>query len=345
MTHADSLVETRERHVPDTTRELLAIARKAHAASPTPETEALVTHFEAALARERGDIDKLGFRDFLRRDFQSLLAAHGITSGTICEIGGPYNSFASDMPEYDFRYLSLYPDAQFENVIVADATQCDHVEGEQFDAVFSVSVFEHISKPWKAARQIARLLKPGGICYTAAPFSYFYHGAPADYWRFTPDALQLIFSELKPLKAEFYGKNRRRDNRGSATNAVDRDGGADFAVDAYGGWRENWFAIHAGQKDAGYLADRLDRAERQVIINAMKTLVDSRGVPPDAAAAQVCRLLAGFTVNHDEELERAASRGGISRSQAEILHLWQNRGADGVKVSYARFAMAEMLGL
>ena len=305
----------------------------------------LVAHFESALEQERGESGKLGFREYLRRDFQATLLANGITSGTICEIGGPHNSFASDMPEYDFKYLSLYPDAQFDNVIVVDATQCDHVEDAQFDAVFSVSVFEHISKPWKAAQHLARLLKPGGICYTAAPFSYFYHGAPADFWRYTPDALRLIFSELKPLKAEFYGKNRRRDNRGSAVNAVDRDGGPEFAVDAFGGWRENWFTIHVGQKDAEYLANRVDRAERQVVINAMKTLVDVRGMAVEQAALKLHRLLQGFTVNQDEELEPAGTSPGILRAEEEIIRLWQTRGADGIKVSYSRFAMAEKLRL
>lgn len=345
MTNTAEDMAGQDEGLPNATRDLLAIARKAHAAQPTAETATLVAHFEAALDREHGESDKLGFRRYLQRDFHGLLVEHGITSGRICEIGGPYNSFAAEMPDYEFRYLSLYPDAQFDNVIVADATQCDYVEGGQFDAVFSVSVFEHISKPWKAAQHIARLLKPGGICYTAAPFSYFYHGAPADFWRYTPDALQLLFSELKPLKAEFYGKNRRRDNRGSAMNAVDRDGGPDFAVDAFGGWRENWFAIHAGQKDAGYLAQRLDRAERQVIINAMKTLVDLRGMDPVAAAATLRPILAGFTVNQDEELSPCKAPAGIDRSEEEIVALWDRRGRDGIKVSYSRFVMAQQLGL
>lgn len=260
----------------------------------------LYNWLQAAFDAERGELNKLGFRTYLLQDFKKHLVQAGIHEGTICEIGGPHNSFAKNMPEYDFEFLSLYPDSAGK-VLVADATQCDYIEGERYDAIFSVSVFEHISKPWKAAKHLSRLLKPGGICYHAAPFSYFYHGAPADYWRFTPDALKLIFSELKPLTAEFYGKNRRRDNRGSDVNAVDRDGGPEFAVDAFGGWRENWFSVYVGQKDKEYLRTQIKRAETQVIINLMKHL-EVAGFDKTKAAKKVQSILASIVVNQDEEI-------------------------------------------
>ena len=189
-------------------------------------------------------------------DFTKYLLGAGIKTGKICEIGGPYNSFAQYMPDYEFEYISLYPDKNFNNIVVADASDCDYIPDEKYDAIFSVSVFEHIQKPWLAAKNLVRLLKPGGICYHSAPFSYFYHGAPADFWRFTPDAFKVLFSELRPLKAEFFGRNRRRDNRGSKFNRVDRDGGSEFSVDAFGGWRENWSTIFVGQKDNNYLNEK-----------------------------------------------------------------------------------------
>jgi len=291
-----------------------------------------------------GDAGKLGFREYLLNDFRAVLKNAGINEGTICEIGGPHNSFGQSMPEYDFKYLSLYPEKGDDNVIVGDATQADHIPSESFDAIFSVSVFEHISKPWKAAEHLSRLLKPGGVCYHAAPFSYFYHGAPADFWRYTPDALSLIFSELKQIKSEFYGQNRRRDNRGSDFNPVDRDGGPAFAVDSFGGWRENWFTIYAGQKDEAVLQEKRDTATKQVIVNLMKALID-RGDEEASAAKFLVGLLKDYTINHDAEIIKALPGSGYKTTEEEVLLCWKKRGRYAPKVSYARYAMAKIVGI
>lgn len=327
------------------TEDLLAKAEALYHKIPSDEARDLLDHFSARRAAEKGPTDKINFRDFQRLDFAKALQEAGITSGKVCEIGGPYNSFCDKMPAYDFEFLSLYPAKGYDNVIVADATQCGYLEPERYDAIFSVSVFEHISKPWKAAENLVRLLKPGGIMYHAAPFSYFYHGAPADFYRYTPDAMQVLFSELRTVKAEFYGKNRRRDNRGSEVNPVDGDGGTDFAVDAFGGWRENWFTIYVGQKDAAYLSDQKAQAQRQVIVNAMKTLVNVREMDVEAAAQHLANLLTGFTVDHDGEITAAIGDAGIQVAPDEIVELWTRRGVNGTRVSYSRFVTAALLGL
>lgn len=291
---------------------------------------------------ERGN-----FRTLVKDDFERCLVENGIgKSSLICEIGGPYNSFADLMPEYKFEYLSLFPAKGFDNVMVADATQCEHVSSARYDAIFSISVFEHISKPWKAARHLSRLLKPGGIVYHVAPFSYFYHGAPADYWRFTPDAFKLLFSDLKPLKAEFFGGNRRRDNRGSKANPVDQDGGEQFSVDPFGGWRENWHSIYVGAKDEAYYKDRLERAKYQVIINLVKTQMEKRKIRKFAIDA-VYNTVKSLRVNVDEDLTLVErGEGNFEYSRKEIVKIWSDRNYKGeeLKPSYNRYVMAAKLG-
>jgi len=291
-----------------------------------------------------GDPDKMNFKDYLLKDFRKVLTDAGIKGGTICEIGGPQNSFGEKMPEYDFKYLSLFPVKGNDNVWVGDATQCDHLPSESFDAIFSLSVFEHISKPWKAADHLCRLLKPGGICYHAAPFSYFYHGAPADFWRYTPDAMSLIFSELNMIKSEFYGKNRRRDNRGSEVTPVDGDGGEAFAVDSYGGWRENWFTVYAGQKDEKVFKEKQETARKQVMVNLMKILAD-KGEDEEKSAKRIADLLADYDITHDAEIVKVEDGTGFKTTAKEVLHCWQKRGRHAPKVGYARFVMAKIVGL
>jgi len=287
------------------------------------------------------------FRMIVRDDFEHYLKENGIGDGAkICEIGGPYNSFADLMPAYQFEYLSLFPAKGFDNVTVADATQCEHLPSEKYDAIFSISVFEHIAKPWEAARHLTRLLKPGGIVYQVAPFSYFYHGAPADYWRFTPDAFKQLFSELRPIKAEFFGGNRRRDNRGSPANPVDKDGGEQFSVDAFGGWRENWHSIYVGKKEASYRLDKLEFAKHQAVINLIKIKVDQYKLR-SIAVDRVHEKLKFLRVNIDQELTLVEKgEGNFNFSRKEIVSIWKNREYKGESLSpsYNRFVMAAKIG-
>lgn len=290
--------------------------------------------------------DNVAFRKYQLQDFTAILAEQGIRHGRVCELGGAQNSFANDMQGFDFTFLSLYPTGKRSGVVVADATNCDHLPAEQFDAIFSTSVFEHVSKPWLAAANVTRLLKPGGVMYHAAPFSYFYHGAPADFWRYTPDAMKLLFSDLRPIKAEFYGRNRRRDNRGSPANPVDRDGGPQFAVDGFGGWRENWFTIYAGVKDPEYAAGVLETAKQQTVVNLMKQLIVA-GAGEGEAIERVHEALRHARVSRDQELSACdESESNFCYDTEAIAALWRRRGRAPVpRPSYNRFVMSRRLGL
>jgi SAM-dependent methyltransferase len=65
----------------------------------------------------------------------------------------------------------------------------------RFAAVVAVSVFEHLERPWIAAKEIARVLAPGGFCYIATHQTFPLHGYPSDFFRFSKEALKLIFED------------------------------------------------------------------------------------------------------------------------------------------------------
>ena len=269
--------------------------------------------------------------------FREALLAHGIAGGEVLEIGGPHNSISQYLPDHRFSYLSIYPVAGRSDVIVGDAAACQHVRDRSFDAIFSVSVFEHIEKPWAAARHLTRLLREGGVMFHAAPFSYFYHGAPADYWRYTPDAMTTLFAELEPLEASFFGRNRRRDNRGSPAPPVDGDGGPAFAVDAFGGWRENWTTIFCARKSAAFAADRRARLRRQLIVNLMKCETMA-GLDDMTAAARVQADLRGLDIDAYGEIAFSDGPAGDVETIETILTFWQRRSAQTVRPNSMRFA-------
>lgn len=78
--------------------------------------------------------------------------------------------------------------------VVGDAHRLtDYFGRDSFAGVFSVSVVEHLVKPWLFAVQCAAVLKPGGRMFHEGPWAWPTHAAPTDFWRFSPEGLQSLF--------------------------------------------------------------------------------------------------------------------------------------------------------
>lgn len=79
--------------------------------------------------------------------------------------------------------------------VVADAHNLFDVFGyESFDGFFSDATFEHLVKPWIVAEQIHKILKSSGIFFVQTVQTFPLHGYPNDYFRFSIDALESMFS-------------------------------------------------------------------------------------------------------------------------------------------------------
>ena len=63
-----------------------------------------------------------------------------------------------------------------------------------FDAVLSLSVLEHVKDPFACARELSRVLKPGGTLYASVPFLQPYHGYPHHYYNMTHQGLANLFA-------------------------------------------------------------------------------------------------------------------------------------------------------
>ncbi len=99
---------------------------------------------------------------------------------------------------------TLFPDAKVtvldilpgENVdVVGDAHRLsEYLPASSFDFVLSVSVFEHLLMPWKAAIEIAKILKLGGIGYIHTHQTIGLHDAPWDFYRFSKYCWPALFN-------------------------------------------------------------------------------------------------------------------------------------------------------
>jgi hypothetical protein len=66
---------------------------------------------------------------------------------------------------------------------------------DAFDVVLSNAVLEHVRDPFEAAREMIRVLKPGGTLYCAVPFLQPYHGYPHHYFNMTEQGLRSLFDD------------------------------------------------------------------------------------------------------------------------------------------------------
>jgi len=71
------------------------------------------------------------------------------------------------------------------------------------DVVISGQAFEHIQYFWITMLEVARVLKPGGICCILAPSSGPEHRYPLDFWRFYPDGMHslALFAQMEVIEA------------------------------------------------------------------------------------------------------------------------------------------------
>lgn len=66
---------------------------------------------------------------------------------------------------------------------------------EHYDAVFSISVFEHLAMPWKAVIEINKVMKPGGLLYISTHPNIPPHELPWDFWRYSSATFNTLLNE------------------------------------------------------------------------------------------------------------------------------------------------------
>ena len=70
------------------------------------------------------------------------------------------------------------------------------------DLVIAQEVLEHVADFIELVREIHRVLKPGGAFFCQVPFQIGFHPGPSDYWRFTRQGLEHLFSEPRWQRQE-----------------------------------------------------------------------------------------------------------------------------------------------
>ncbi len=112
---------------------------------------------------------------------------------------------------------------------------CAEAMPRQFDLIIADQIFEHLQWPYRAGRNVWRMLKPGGHMLIATPFLVRVHRSPIDCSRWTAEGLRYLLQECgfadEDIQADSWGNRscvrgnlnrwRRRGFFGSLKNEPD----------------------------------------------------------------------------------------------------------------------------
>ena len=122
-----------------------------------------------------------------------LVALYG--PGKILELGAGGSYYKNFVPE-DQNYITsnFVPGCDVE----LNMTNLE-LDDDSIDAIVSVFAIEHLYDFNAVFAEQKRVLKPGGRILIMAPFLYYYHSAPDDFFRFSASALDRLFGSFNIL--------------------------------------------------------------------------------------------------------------------------------------------------
>jgi SAM-dependent methyltransferase len=68
---------------------------------------------------------------------------------------------------------------------------------ESIGSIVAFETLEHVADPIRAVQEIHRVLKPGGVVAISSLMFMPIHAHPWDYWRFTPEAFELLLKDFE----------------------------------------------------------------------------------------------------------------------------------------------------
>jgi SAM-dependent methyltransferase len=110
------------------------------------------------------------------------------------------------------RWQSLVSFRSYRSVGLPDYDVCDTPLAADFDLIVAEQVFEHLLYPFRAARNVHRMLRTGGHFLITTPFLLRVHNHPSDCTRWTETGLRHFLEECGfPLEGIVSGSWGNRD--------------------------------------------------------------------------------------------------------------------------------------
>ncbi|WP_428686099.1 methyltransferase domain-containing protein [Reyranella sp.] len=163
------------------------------------DTELSKALIEFALADKRGPARTHITRVSMHMALENLVLAEDDASKTCLCISHSHPLAEVMGTVLAKRIITAYPEVNMLALPYEDAS---------FDFVVSDQVLEHVEgDPFRAVAESVRVAKPGGVIVHTSCFMNFMHMLPLDFWRFTPQSLELLMKQAgaEVIKAGGWG--------------------------------------------------------------------------------------------------------------------------------------------
>lgn len=103
-------------------------------------------------------------------------------------------------PKSDVQTLDINPDSGATYIADICNTNTETIKSDSFDVIVCTEVLEHTLQPFDAAKELLRIVKPGGSVLVSTPYNFRIHGPLPDCWRFTEHGLRELFKDFKSVE-------------------------------------------------------------------------------------------------------------------------------------------------
>lgn len=95
------------------------------------------------------------------------------------------------------------------DIVIKESSHWLPLAPKSYDVAISISVFEHVRRPWEWMRQFSYHVVENGIVYIATHNTWPFHEHPVDCWRVWPDGLREVFkyASIEPLNVYTRGND------------------------------------------------------------------------------------------------------------------------------------------
>lgn len=149
-------------------------------------------------------------RIMLSRKRRIIEKACNHNKGRLLDIGCGTGHFAATMKNAGWEVTGIEPNTKARdyctrkfNIAVIEPEKISDLDSTVYDCITMWHVLEHFHDPFTYAREISRMLKPGGVCIAALPNSYSFdasyykrywaaYDVPRHLWHFTPDTFKVF---------------------------------------------------------------------------------------------------------------------------------------------------------
>jgi hypothetical protein len=104
------------------------------------------------------------------------------------------NGSVRDLFTGDYRGCDMRPGPGVDMMI-----DCEHIHkpgGPPFSVAVSTDTLEHVRRPWLFVKSMARVIGPGGwVILTTCDYGFGRHDFPGDYWRFSPEGIDILLTD------------------------------------------------------------------------------------------------------------------------------------------------------